>query len=172
MRQTVVLEAYHVIITNLFDRDFGDYRLRFLGRVLAARLGIKSLDDLHFFEHLLERHAEQLCQIGQLMSLQAFEMVAHHLDRKPITETVIVELNQQRFAHVARGAPDGVQPLHDGRRLFNDFDWPRAHRGDLFNRRIQEAGVLVQIADDRFAGDPNSQVGDRYYGYLIYAGGY
>jgi subtilisin len=30
----------------------------------------------------------------------------------------------------------------------------------------------VQPSAYGFAGDPNSQVGDRYYGYLIYAGGY
>jgi subtilisin len=30
----------------------------------------------------------------------------------------------------------------------------------------------VQLADYGFLGDPNNPIGGRYYGYLIYAGGY
>jgi len=59
-------------------------------------------------------------------------------------------LNQQRLAHVARRNTDRVEPLHDLQGLLDGLHRPRSHRRDLFERRIEEACVVVEIADDGF----------------------
>ena len=95
MRHAVVFEPDHVIVAHLFDGDFGDHGLRLFGRILAAGLRVELLDDLHLFDDLLERHAERLGKLGQLVSLEAFEVIAHHLRREPVAVAEVVQLYQQ-----------------------------------------------------------------------------
>src|ERR1051325_4104296 len=105
VRHALVFKADDVAVADLFDSDFGDDRLRLFGGILAPRLRVELLDDLHLGDHLFERHAQSLGKLRQLVRLQALEMVAHHARCQRIAHAADVELNQQRLAHVARRNP-------------------------------------------------------------------
>ena len=96
---------------------------------------------------ILDRHAEPLGDLGHLMVLQQPQVLGDDLLRRRPFEPDVTKLQQQTFLEVARRDADRVEALHDLQRALDRLDGPRAHGGDLVERR-DEHPVVVQVADD------------------------
>ena len=112
--------------------------------------GIEVPDDLDVLLQILDRHAEPLGDLRDLVALQQAQMLGDDLLGRRALEADVPELQQQAFLQIARGDADRIEALDDLQRALDLLDRPRPHRGDLVERRDEHA-VIVEVADDRGA---------------------
>ena len=149
LRHAVLVEHGDVLVLDLDDGNVRDHVLRRDRIQPVARLRIEMLQDLEVSLQLGDRHAQAARELRTLMALQELQVVGLPDDglAGSSLEPEVTNLQQQALLRIARRHAYRIEGLDEPQHPLDLSGRPRAHRGDLVDRRY-EVAVLVQVADD------------------------
>src|SRR5882724_7481936 len=159
-RDAFLVEHDDVVVAHLVDRDVGRDVALVGGGEAAAGLGLEPLDLLDRLHDAIERLLERARDLGVAAPLEVLEVLLDDLDGEGVGLGVGCQLEEEAFAHAARGHAGRIESLHQPESALDFLDGGTHAQGDLFHLR-PEVAVVVEVADDGLADGHRPRVVGR-----------